>query len=97
MEWLRQFARLFGWKNRQYETLTEVQCDGHKIRIWRTAPTLMHAIEFDHGEFAQSVSAFCEANNPSDWYLQLRDLPHVACVAITNMEGCGVSCYGDWH
>ena len=97
MEWLRQFARLFGYKNRQYETLTEVECDGHKIRIWRTAPTLLHAQDFDHTTFALSVMEFAEDHNPSEWHYELMRLPHVACVAIVDSHGNGVSAYGDWH
>ena len=46
MEVIRQIGRLFGYKNRQYETLTEVNTQGWKVRIWREAKSLEEAEQF---------------------------------------------------
>lgn len=97
MEFLRQFARLFGWKNRQIETLTEVQHDGYKVRIWRISSSLEEAQAFDHDNFKGVVERICENSLPSRWMTHLCSLPKIACVAIVDSTGNGVSVYPDWH
>ena len=99
MEWLKQFARLFGWKNTQFETLTEANAAGLKIRIWSTRPTLEEATCFDHDAFAQQIEQIANsyAYSREKLFRRLMAMPNVACVAIVNQGGQGVSVYPDWH
>ena len=99
MEILRQAARLFGIKNRQYETLTEVSVHGEetlKVRVWRTAKTLDAAKTFDHSAFKAKMHETIDALSVEAWQAALMKLPAVACVAIVNADGDGVSSYPDW-
>lgn len=97
MEILRQLARLVGHKNRQYETLTEVNVQGYKVRIWRQARTLEQAKRFDHFAYAEHMANVCSQLKPEEWSAMLMKLPDVACVAIVNAQGNGVSAYPDWY
>ena len=97
MEWLKQFARLFGWKNRQYETLTEANVAGLKLRIWSTSPTLQAAEAFDHAALKSQMERLAAEWHPSKLHGELMKLPNVACVAIVDGNGNGVSGYPDWH
>ena len=97
MEILRQAARLLGRKNKQFETLTEVMIGDWKVRIWRSAKTLEQAKAFAHAYFAEEIRMVCERNHPAKWMDSLMKLPDVACVAIVNGGGNGVSAYPDWY
>lgn len=97
MEILRQAARLFGRRNPQYETLTEVATASGKVRIWRTVKTLDEATQFDHRAFKAQVRAVTDMSAFPEWQRMLMRLPNVACVAIVNADGDGVSSYPDWH
>lgn len=100
MEILRQAARLFGRKNPQYETLTEVTFNGEatlKVRVWRAAKTLDEAKAFDHGRLKGHIGAVINNYPVEKWQGVLMQLPNVACVAIVNASGDGVSSYPDWH
>lgn len=96
MEILKQFARLFGYKNRQFETLTEINVDGAKIRIWREASSLEEAQTFDHDALMIQMHNVCTLFPPRYWTAQLMKMPRVACVAIVNAKGNGVSAYPNW-
>jgi len=96
MEILRQAARLFGIKNRQYETLSEVNAGGWKVRIWRTAGSLKAAQAFDQGAMQASMLGIVETLAPEFWAKELMKLPGVACVAIVDARGNGISAYPDW-
>ena len=102
MEILRQAARLVGFKNRQYETLTEINigaglyANGTKVRVWRAAKSLNAAAQFNHGDLSEQMRAICETVDPKHWQETLMKLPHVACVAIVDGQGNGVSGYPDW-
>lgn len=95
MEIFRQLARPFGFRNRQFETLTEINLDGRKVRIWRTARNPKTAAGFDHADFRAQMFAACTGPE-ADWLGRLMKLPNVACVAIVDPAGCGVSAYPDW-
>jgi hypothetical protein len=97
MEILRQAARLLGRKNRQYETLTEVNVAGAKVRIWREAKSLHEASQFNHGGLSEQMLTICETVDPKHWQEELMKLPKVACVAIVNVKGNGVNAYPDWY
>lgn len=97
MEILRQAARLFGRKNPQHETLTEVATASGKVRIWRTVKTLDEAIQFDHRRFTGHIRAVTDNFPVEKWQGVLMQLPNVACVAVVNADGNGVSSYPDWH
>lgn len=96
MEILRQVARLAGRKNRQYETLTEENANGFKVRIWRAARTLDEAKAFDHNAMRQHMRKITQSLPREKWETALMALPAVACVAIVDREGDGVSVYPDW-
>ena len=97
MEVIRQIGRLFGYKNRQYETLTEVNTQGWKVRIWREAKSLEEAEQFDHASLQARMLAICETLDRKAWHADLMKLPKVACVAIVDAQGNGVSGYPDWY
>ena len=97
MEILRQAARLIGRKNPQYETLTEVNTGLGKVRVWRTAKSLAEASQFDHRAFKAQVRAVTDMSAFPEWQRMLMRLPNVACVAVVNADGDGVSSYPDWH
>ena len=96
MELLRQAARLVGIKNRQYETLTEITSSGQKVRVWRTAPSLQDAAGFDHRALSDKMQTICATIDKVHWQAELMKLPHVACVAIVDSNGNGISSYPDW-
>ena len=96
MEVLRQVARLFGRKNKQFETLTEENANGFKVRIWRAAKTLDEAKAFDHGALREHMRQITQSLPREKWEAALTTLPAVACVAIVDAEGNGVSSYPDW-
>lgn len=98
MEWLKQFARLFGWRNKQFESLHEWNQDGWKIRVWRTNASLTEA----YGESCRDIEmelSWCPdvGRNVRDLHAKLMAMPRVACVAIVDANGNGVSAYPDWH
>ena len=95
-EILRQAARLAGVKNPQYESLTELNHEGWKIRIWRTAKTLDDARVFDHASMQAAMLETIMALSPGQWLKALMKLPQVACVAIVDPAGNGASAYPDW-
>ena len=96
-EILRQAARLAGVKNPQFESLTELNHHGYKIRIWRTAKTLEAAQTFDHASLQYVMrDAIVATLTPDDWFTALMKLPNVACVAIVDPNGNGASAYPDW-
>lgn len=98
MEWLKQFARLFGWKNAQFETLTEINVSGMKIRIWGSHTTLDAALSFDHEDFSRRIELLAsDYTSREKLYRRLMQIKNVACVAIVNDRGNGVSVYPDWH
>lgn len=97
MEILRQAARLAGLKNRQYETLTEQNAAGFKIRIWRTAKSLNAAKAFDHAQMKEHISQIAASLPRDQWEAAIMRLPAVACVAIVDEQGNGISSYPDWH
>jgi hypothetical protein len=100
MEILRQAARVFGRKNPQYETLTEVTYNGEatlKVRIWCAVKTLDEAAKFDHRRLKAHIRAVTDNYSVEKWQGVLMRLPNVACVAIVNADGDGVSSYPDWH
>ena len=100
MEILRQAARLFGRRNPQYETLTEVTFNGEetlKVRVWCSARTLDEATQFDHQRFMGHINVVMGHYPVEKWQGVLMKLPNVACVAIVNAGGNGVSSYPDWH
>lgn len=96
MEILRQAARLVGHKNKQFETLTEENANGFKIRIWRTAKTLEAAKAFDHAQMKDHIRQIAGSLPRDKWEAALMRLPHIACVAIVDADGNGVSSYPDW-
>ena len=96
MEVLRQFARLAGHKNKQFETLTEDNAAGFKVRIWRAAKTLEEAKAFDHGTLREHMRQITGSLPRDKWEAALMRLPSVACVAIVDGEGNGISSYPDW-
>jgi len=96
-EIFRQIARLFGQKNPQYETLTEIVTNVNKIRIWRIAKNLEAATKFNHQNFSKQVQLITDMHPVETWPILLMQIPGVACIAIVNTEGNGVSIYPDWH
>ena len=96
MEILRQAARLAGVKNPQFESLTELNHEGWKIRIWREAKTLEAAKTFNHAALQESMRMVVGSKAPDDWFAALMKLPNVACVAIVDPNGNGTSAYPDW-
>lgn len=97
MEILRQFARMLGVRNRQFETLTELNFEGLKVRIWRDAPSLEYAQAFDHEIMRAEMLKICQTHASGEWQAKMMDMPKVACVAIVDKDGNGVSAYPDWH
>jgi len=97
MELLRQAARMIGLKNRQYETLTEITAQNHKVRIWRVAKSLKAAEDFNHGILSEQMMNICTTVDSKHWFEELMKLPNVACIAIVDKHGNGVSAYPDWH
>ena len=95
-EILRQAARLAGVKNPQFESLTELNHAGWKIRIWRTAKTLDDARAFDHASMQAAMLETIMPIAPDQWFKALMKLPSVACVAIVDPSGNGASAYPDW-
>ena len=96
MEIIRQAARLFGHKNKQYETLTELNTEGHKIRIWRKAKTLADAKAFDHAAFQGQMREIAASLPVDKWEAALMRLPHASCATVVDTSGNGVACYPDW-
>ena len=96
MEIIKQFMRLFGRRNPQYESLTEYNTDKLKVRIWRTEATLFDASVPDRSELLSVWRSVAErpvviiAN-------ELGACDRVACVAIVDADGNGMSYYPDWH
>jgi hypothetical protein len=100
MEWLRQFARLFGWKNAQVETLTEWTIGQWRVRVWRTQPSIYAAFEADNRDLRASTNAIvCGRDGPTAAQIvaALAALPRIACIAIVDADGNGISVYPDWH
>lgn len=98
MEWLKQFARLFGWRNRQYESLHEWNERGLKIRVWRAHPSIAEASAHEALDLEEAVYDFRTNGLAPDWLQdRLMRYPRVACVAIVDANGNGVSAYPDWH
>ena len=97
MEWLKQFARLFGWRNRQYESLHEWNRGPWKIRVWRTERSLGDAYNNGTQRIEAIVAEFDPSHKPISLHERLMALPNVACVAIVDANGNGVSAYPDWH
>ena len=96
MEWLKQFVRLFGFKNAQVESLHEWNKDGFKIRVWRSNPSLEAAL----GENAADIEAHVMRSRFATIEEVIRDVrkfKRVACVAVVDPAGNGVSFYPDWH
>lgn len=96
MEILRQAARLAGVKNPQFESLTEINYEGYKIRIWRTAPSLEAGKTFDHASFQKTMHAVIASTPQDGWLEALGTLANVSCVAIVDAQGNGASFYQDW-
>ena len=97
MEIVKQVARLFGWKNAQYESLHEWNRGPWKIRVWRTESDLEGAYTTSASELWRVISTFSEDDGPRRLHKALMSLPRVACVAIVDANGNGVSAYPDWH
>lgn len=95
-EILRQAARLIGFKNKQYEALTEINAAGMKLRIWSACKSLEAAKTFDHPTLQEKMRKVAASIPADQWTQTLMALPNVACVAIVNSEGNGVSAYPDW-
>lgn len=96
MEILKQAARLFGYKNKQFETLTEFMIGGAKVRIWRQAKTLEAACAFPHEDYRNAVISVVNHAPMDAWISEIMKLPSVACVAIVDAKGNGISAYPDW-
>lgn len=96
MEWLRQLFRLFGRKNPQFESLTEFVGNGLKVRVWRTEANICEAAAPDRNDLCDvwlkniQRPVVVIAN-------EFGALPRVACIAIVDDNGNGVSYYPDWH
>jgi len=85
MEWLKQFARLFGWRNRQYECLTETNVGGLKVRVWLSCKTLADAVWFDHGRFARRIEqTIALHNNRQAMIGGIMSIPNVTILHLTN-------------
>lgn len=97
MEILRQAARLVGHKNKQFESLREWTKNGWKIRIWRTEPSLGHACTVPPDDLTAAIEAFEPGMKLRQMHEVLMRMPRVACVAIVDEQGNGVSSYPDWH
>ena len=97
MEIIRQAARLFGRRNRQYESLHEWSKNGWKIRVWRTEPSLGHACTVPADDLVAAIDAFEPGLKLRQMIEILMRMPRVACVAIVDASGNGVSAYPDWH
>lgn len=97
MEWLKQFARLFGWKNRQFESLHEWNRGPWKIRVWRTERSLGDAYTNGTQAIEAVIDRFDPQHKPVQLHEELMRLADVACVAIVDANGNGVSAYPDWH
>lgn len=97
MEWLKQFARLFGWKNRQFESLHEWNRGPWKIRVWRTERSLGEAYTNGVSRIEEIIATFDPGHKPVHLHAALMEIPGVACVAIVDERGNGVSVYPDWH
>jgi len=96
MEIIRQAARLFGHKNKQFETLTELNTQGHKIRIWRAAKTLELAKVFEQDQFQEQMSQIASSVPRDKWEVAFMRLRKVSCVTIVDANGNGIACYPDW-
>jgi hypothetical protein len=72
---------------------------GHlKIRVWRTEPSLGDAYTADFVTITNVIDAFGPSGgHPIALHAALMALPRVACVAIVDANGNGVSAYPDWH
>ena len=97
MEIIRQAARLFGHKNKQYETLTELNTEGHKIRIWRVSKALVDGKAFDHDQFREQMRQIAGSVPVDKWEAAFMRMPKVSCVTIVDANGNGIACYPDWH
>lgn len=96
MEWLKQFVRLFGFKNAQVESLHEWNIPGYKVRVWRTQPSITEATL----EECTDIDAILKTGRfelPNDILGALKKCKRIACVAIVDSAGNGVSYYPDWH
>lgn len=101
MEWFKQIRRLFGWKNVQYESLLEFSVGNKKVRVWTTHTSLRNAEDHKY-EFRRETLQFLVDNseyqsNEDLIKLICKNEPDVACIAITNENGNGISYYPDWH
>lgn len=95
MNWIK---RLFGWKNRQYETITQVQVGALQFRIWSTVASLEEAIVFDHTALATKITDIATRRDDRKLMLAaMMRLPKTACVAVVDPQGNGGSFYADWH
>lgn len=100
MEWVRQLLRLFGWKNQQFESLTETQIGHWKVRVWRSHETLERAASAGHKDFETDLlNATIYGDNAAPVSLAkiIMRQPGVSCVAVVDANGNGVSAYPDWH
>lgn len=96
MEWLKQFVRLFGFKNAQVESLHEWNKDGFKIRVWRTNADLDAALKEDAADI-EALIMRSRFGSLGEIIRAVRIMPRVACVAVVDSTGNGVSFYPDWH
>ena len=98
MEIFRQFVRLFGWKNKQDESLRKYQIGPYEVRVWRRTKSPQESWD-DQREDIKHVIRRC-ADAPSisapDIAYVISTLPDIACVAITDQAGNGLSHYPDW-
>lgn len=89
-------ARLFGYRNEQFESLTEYYDNGVRVRIWRSERSLEAAAAPDTRDLEDAW-----ANTPqTDIVILARAIgskPRVSCVAIVDRDGNGISYYPDWH
>jgi hypothetical protein len=98
MEIVKQVARLFGWKNAQFESLWERNVGEVKIRVWRASSSLEQAGDpKDRADIDAVIDNFEHAPTSKIMQRTLMALPRVACVAIVDANGNGVSAYPDWH
>lgn len=109
MEILKQIARLFGRRNPQFESLTEfVAYDDPvsmadterriklRVRIWRTETNICEAAVPDRRDLNDMWRA-CAARPVVVIANEFGSMDRVACVAIVDAQGNGLSYYPDWH
>ena len=102
MELLKQFARLFGYKNEQFESLNEYTYREYKVRVWLYYSSLEEADanrSLVHANTQNALNAFYSISLSFNEIVTkiLTVTSNVACIAITDKEGNGVSYYPDWH